>query len=308
MLEIFEEIEDKPLVTVLIPSYNHESYVLEAIQSIIDQDYTNIELIVIDDGSSDNSVATIEKIIPICLERFKRFEFRSRPNKGLCATLNEALSWSEGEFFSPMASDDIALPHKISFLVNKIKDSNYAVVFGMIQPFGELIKSHINLEKMGFHILHHTFEDLMLHINLPSAPAAMLRKSSVINVGGYAEDVKLEDRYMWLSLTNKGEQIVSFPEIITLYRMHNTNTVNNIKKMQHDRVHVLNKFSESPLHSESIKKSWLQCSEELSNEEIFFPIAMILKSKNYNKRGFFTIVRAIMPKYLMSLLRGWRSG
>lgn len=300
---MFKEAHNKPLVSVIIPCYNHESYVVEAVQSIIEQDYENIELIIIDDGSNDNSVAKIKEMIPVCQKRFKRFEFRSRANRGLCATLNEALDWSKGSFFSPMASDDIALYHKISFLVDKINGNDYAAVFGTMQPFNDLNEDYGKIERKSIH----NFKDIMLEINIPCAPAAMLRKSAVISVGGYAEDVKLEDRYMWLALTNKGNKLASFPEIVVLYRKHDSNTTNNIRKMQEYRIEVLNKFIESPLYEKALKNSYLVCAIGLSNKEFFPPIIMILKSKNYNKTGLFIIARAIMPNPLIRLLKSLRS-
>lgn len=85
-------MNQKPLVSVVIPCYNHENYVQECIKSAIEQDYENIELIIIDDGSKDESVNKIQELVPGCEKRFCRFEFRTRPNKGLCKTLNEALA------------------------------------------------------------------------------------------------------------------------------------------------------------------------------------------------------------------------
>ena len=108
------KIEKIPLISVVIPCYNHENFVQEAIQSVIDQDYKNIELLIIDDGSKDSSVEKIEELIPVCKQRFNRFEFKSRANKGISATLNEALAWANGDFFTICASDD-------SFHRNKIK-------------------------------------------------------------------------------------------------------------------------------------------------------------------------------------------
>ena len=128
---------NKPLVTGLIPSYNHAKYIKESIQSMIDQDYENMEMIIIDDGSSDNSIEIIESMIPLCKKRFKRFEFRHRENKGVSATLNEGIMWSKGKYLSPLASDDIALSHKTSFLIDKIENSNYPAVFGDIKRIGE---------------------------------------------------------------------------------------------------------------------------------------------------------------------------
>ena len=91
---------NQPLVSVVIPCYNHEQFVQDSIQSVIDQTYRNIELIIIDDGSKDGSVEKIQEMVDICEQRFTRFEFRSRPNKGLSSTLNEALEWCKGKYFS----------------------------------------------------------------------------------------------------------------------------------------------------------------------------------------------------------------
>ena len=101
-------IIEQSLVSIIIPSYNHERFVCDSIRSVIDQSYQNIELIVIDDGSTDSSVEKIQGLIPLCEKRFIRFEFRHRPNKGLSATLNEALEWTQGEYFSSLASEIVS--------------------------------------------------------------------------------------------------------------------------------------------------------------------------------------------------------
>ena len=115
---------NQPLVSVVIPCYNHEQFVQDCIQSVIDQTYQNIELIIIDDGSKDGSVEKIQEMIPACQERFIRFEFRYRPNKGLSATLNEALDWCEGIYFSALASDDYYHKDKIFFQAYYLQNNN----------------------------------------------------------------------------------------------------------------------------------------------------------------------------------------
>ena len=109
-----------PLVTIAIPSYNHGRYVQACIESIIEQDYENIELIIIDDGSTDDSVLRIGEMVARCRARFQRFEFLPRSNKGLCATLNEALEWARGFYFAVSDSDDVLLPSKTSVLLSHI--------------------------------------------------------------------------------------------------------------------------------------------------------------------------------------------
>ena len=86
-----------PLVTVVIPSYNHSKYIQQSIQSVIDQTYARIELIVIDDGSQDDSVARIEVMRQLCEKRFERFLFITRENRGLSKTLNQGIALANGE-------------------------------------------------------------------------------------------------------------------------------------------------------------------------------------------------------------------
>ena len=69
------EKNNQPLVSIVIPCYNHENFVQDCIQSVIDQTYQNIELIIIDDGSKDNSILKILDMVDLCKSRFVNFEF-----------------------------------------------------------------------------------------------------------------------------------------------------------------------------------------------------------------------------------------
>ncbi len=118
-------IKINPLVTVIIPSYNHEKYVTKAIKSVFSQTYKNIELIVIDDGSIDHSAKKI-------LELKKRypFKFLARKNKGLASTLNEAINLAKGVYISVLASDDYYLPQRIEHAVDHLNRlPNVAAVY-----------------------------------------------------------------------------------------------------------------------------------------------------------------------------------
>lgn len=95
----------QPLVTVIIASYNHGRYIEESILSVLTQTYKNIELLVIDDGSSDDSVERIN-----ALQAQHDFDFRVQQNQGLTNTLNGAIARSKGSLIVPFGSDDIMLP------------------------------------------------------------------------------------------------------------------------------------------------------------------------------------------------------
>lgn len=291
--------EQQPLVSIVIPCYNHAEFVKETIQSVIDQDYKNIELIIIDDGSSDNSVEVIREMALICQERFIRFEFRSRENKGLCATLNEALAWSQGEFFSPIASDDIALPHKISFLIDKIKNSPYAVVFGIVKKFGNSYLVHSAVAGIS----EHFFEDLIFLQNLPDAPASIMRKSKIESVGGFSEDVKLEDWYMWLILTCSNAKIATYSEVVALYRDHPGNTVKNARAMYINRVDVLSKFAWHPLYKEASVFNEILSASALSDNEFILPLKLLLKARKFNLISFRVFLKVMTPAFVIRFKR-----
>ena len=124
-------MSQKKLVSVLIPAYNHENYVQETINSIINQTYQNIELIIIDDGSKDSTWQKIQELQVECEKRFVRVVFETKQNEGSCKTLNKLLSLAQGEFVYIIASDDLAKPNaiekEVEFLAN---NEDYALVVG----------------------------------------------------------------------------------------------------------------------------------------------------------------------------------
>ena len=108
-----------PLVTIIIPSYNHQRYIEQSILSAINQSYGNVEVIIIDDGSSDSSPEIIKRVI----EQYsgeKNITFLRQNNIGLSKTLNKALSMAKGEYVQFLASDDAYLPDKTSVCVETL--------------------------------------------------------------------------------------------------------------------------------------------------------------------------------------------
>lgn len=263
------ENDNQPLVSVVIACYNHEHFVQDCIQSIIDQTYENIELIIIDDGSKDRSVEKIQEMIFACEKRFKRFEFRYRPNKGLSRTLNEALVWCEGEYYSPFASDDMMCSDKIKSQIEIfLKDENINIegVFGgyeLIDNTNKIID--VKLKKGR----SYTFNDLLIHnFDLP-APTALLRLESVIRLGGYNEELKIEDWYMWLKLTESGAELLYVSQILVKYRSHGNNISKNLVLMNKERQKVLDCFaSHSGYLVAKSKMEWLCATDILYLDHI----------------------------------------
>ena len=276
----------QPLVSVVIPCYNHEEFVQDSIQSVIDQTYKNIELIIIDDGSKDNSVIKIQEMIKSCEERFTRFEFRARKNVGLSATLNEALEWCKGTYFSAIASDDILLPHKTFRQMDFLEShEQITAVFGGAKIIDS--KNNVLGEIKGTNKTY-DFEAVILHKAVILAPTQMMRLKLVKDVGGFNPNLIIEDWYMWLKLTELGN-IYCMQDFFCLYRRHNENTSMQLNKMHEGRLHILTFFESSKFYKKAIQEvMWLKHNELFSIEK---------KNRLYHLLQLFKI-RPIKTTYL----------
>ncbi len=247
-----------PLISVCVPLYNHADYFAECVESVIAQTYKNIELIVIDDGSSDASLKVAESYVNRCKKRFVRFELRSRNNRGLCATLNEALEWCKGDYFSPLASDDAWFPQKVEGQVLTFFELKKKYDIGAI--FGEAIRVDANNKNIGWHkhydgdVVFYDFDDVYFGRAYVSAPTAMMDMSLVKDIGGYPEDVFIEDFYMWLSITSKGHLLAKQNTKVAKYRVHGDNSSLMLNKMNCEKVKLLKRFSRNDDDFETAKR------------------------------------------------------
>jgi alpha-1,3-rhamnosyltransferase len=243
--------ENMPLVTAVIPVYNHEKYVGESIRSILRQSYRNVELIVINDGSKDHSNEIILTLIEECRRRFTRFEYINRDNLGLSATLNQALGMARGKYFSVLASDDIALPEKFSLLVNALEsaDNTCAAAFGnalFINDTGQTIDMDVQGNSMrsgegcanflDFHTKLRTFDyrsnefgsyPTLLADNYLPAMSNVVKTKSIKEVGGWTVGCLVEDWEMWLKLS-KQYKFLFVDRPAALYRLHGMNSCSNV--------------------------------------------------------------------------------
>lgn len=289
--------DSQPLVSIIIPCYNHERFVQDCIQSVINQNYGNIELIIIDDGSKDNSVKAVEELITECENRFTRFEFRSRPNKGLSATLNEGLEWIEGKYVSCIASDDMLIAHKTAVQVNYLERNPNAVA-----TFGGVKYININNEITGANYplkRTYSFRDIILHEHNILAPTQMLRTKTIRDVGGYKDGILIEDWYMWLKLSSVGE-IHCQRKILSLYRKHSNNTTKNIELMHKGRLHVLEHFKSSEYYLLALNQlKWiyaLQMLESTGNRRLTHIATLIYINPKRTLKGILNRLKQYIHK------------
>lgn len=239
-----------PLVTIAIHSYNHGQYIQDAIKSALNQSYENIELIIIDDGSTDNSIEKIKELLSQCEERFVRFEFRHRANRGLCNTLNEAIEWAKGHFFCTLASDDIMFPEKTSLQLEAFQlDQEIVCICGgnhSIDSHNQTIKANVNdYSEYKFHrIFMHRFD-------LP-ASSQMIKTDILREVGGFNPNTKVEDWDLWLKLSKLGKKIIYIPHALIGYRSHEKNISKNLELMHSEVIKVVNQYKNEPDYAKAV--------------------------------------------------------
>lgn len=278
-----ENKNNLPLVSVCIPAYNHEKYIAQTIESVINQDYMNLELIIINDGSKDKTDKVIKKYEQKCQKRFVRFEYRNRENKGLSATLNEMVHWSKGKYFTACASDDVFLSTKVSLLVGLLEklSDEYAVAFGnaiFIDDNSNEIYIDVNTGELSrqeegtkffldFQVLQRncdlktgknfgSYETLLIGNYLP-AMSFLIKLDKIKEVGAWTSGNTIEDWEMWLKLS-KNYKFAYIDEPVALYRWHENNTVktmkfelirDSIELLENDRSYALDKGYENVFYS-----------------------------------------------------------
>lgn len=299
-------VVSQPLVSMVIPSFNHGQFVKACIESIIAQDYKNIELIIIDDGSTDNSVHKIESMLNLCRDRFSRFEFRSRSNKGLSETLNEALDWSRGKYFAAIASDDLLFSNKTSSLLTHIdQEEDIAGVFGGCVFIDQVGSSMGKLSPLA---ACYKFVDVISNKHIILAPSQLLRLKLVKEVGCYPVGLYIEDWYMWLALTKNEYKLKVIPDILVQYRQHEFNISKNALKMFESRKWILGCFKDHPLCEYAMAQIHVSAAIDFSGTLKKQSAKYLVKAISCSPRIFLTLpfvscfARLIVPRFFIEIL------
>jgi glycosyltransferase involved in cell wall biosynthesis len=204
-------------VSVVMTVYNAESYLGEAVDSILAQTYADFELIVIDDGSTDNSTSMLRDYAA----RDRRVRLTSRPNTGVVRAANEGIDQAHGKYLARMDSDDVSLPERFARQVEYLDANPDCVLVGsrvtLIDPYGSPVAVS------GQNLTHEEIERELLTSGGGWAvvqPSAMLRTDAVRAAGGYRGSVNMsEDHDLFLRLAERG-RIANLETPLLKYRRH----------------------------------------------------------------------------------------
>lgn len=220
-----------PLVSVIVITYNSCVFVVETLESIKNQTYHNIELIISDDGSSDQTVRLCNDWVNANQDRFVRVEVISvESNTGIPANCNRGFRTAEGVWIKFIAGDDILDNNCIESFVDFVEsDASVELVESKSQFFKNEFKqenfAHIqDLGGTGFFDSSVTASqqyEALLRRNYIHAPSVFIKRSAIAEVGGFDEKYRLiEDHPLWLRLTKCGSRFYFMPKVTVYYRLH----------------------------------------------------------------------------------------
>lgn len=232
-----------PLVSIVTPAYNQAEFLVETIESVLAQDYPNIEYIVLNDGSTDNT----EEVL---LRYEGRLKWETQKNMGQSKTLNKGWSISSGKYLGYLSSDDVLYPTAISDLV-KILENDSEIV--CVYPDSNLIdeKSIVVKERVckGFDL-----EELIVCQECHIGPGAIFRSSIYRHVGGWKTHLKLApDREFWMRLACHGEFHFK-SKVLAGYRIHsNSISYKDVsEEISREYIEVLDDYFSGDSFSEKI--------------------------------------------------------
>ena len=274
-----------PKITVYITNHNYQDYIEEAIESVLNQTFQNFELLIIDDGSEDNSKEIIKK-------------YQSRDNikvifqkrKGLNVTNNIALKAARGDFILRLDADDYLEEEALQKMEKELSSKADAA---MIFP------DYYNIDKFGNiinRVRRHDFNKDVSLFDLPAHGACTMIKTQLLrDLGGYDESFDRQDGYdLWLKVIFKFK-IINLNEPLFFYRQHGLNLTSNnydllktraaIKEkfLQDNEFKSLNVLSIIPFRGSEIDPSSRPLNKLNKQELINWTINEALKSKNINQ-------------------------
>jgi alpha-1,3-rhamnosyltransferase len=227
-------------VFAFVPSYNHAPFIEKCLHSIIDQTFRPKKLLVIDDGSRDDSPRIIERVLKDC--PFEA-ELIVRENRGLCATLNEGLARSAGKYFAYIGSDDFWLP-KFFEERTKLLDRREKAVLGyghsfLIDENGEIFDDTANYRDDWANYPDGDPGAMLLDGVSPVSSTVFYRRA-VLEKVGWNENSRLEDYEMYLRIAALGEFAFD-PQTLSVWRQHSYNTSKDLLLMHNEVIAAQNR-------------------------------------------------------------------
>ncbi|MEQ8473571.1 MAG: glycosyltransferase [Marinoscillum sp.] len=230
---------DQPLISVYITNYNYGSFIRKAIQSVLDQTIDNYELIIIDDGSSDNSKDIIQEYTDLPF-----IQVIYQQNKGLNVSNNIALRASKGKYIMRLDADDYLAPNALEVLSHRLEADDE---LGLVFPDYYTVDEEGNL--LELHQRHDFKKEVKLFDQAAHGACTMIRCNFLRKLGGYNESFSCQDGYeLWVKFT-RHYKVQNVNEALFFYRQHGKNLTSNETRILTTRARI----NQTYIDAESIK-------------------------------------------------------
>lgn len=218
-----------PLISVIMPCFNAEEFVSEAINSVIKQSYPNIELIIVDDGSSDNSYAICQNLVA---EKKIKIISLKQTNKGPYPARNNALGHANGSYIAFLDADDYWDPDCLTLLFQSIEEKQVDVAYCGWQNVG-----HGGGGSTEPYIPPKYEQEHIVKAFLKSCPwpihAVLIKRDILQQLDGFSEKYFTAlDFDLWLRMTAVTQKIAHTPKVLAYYRWHSSGQISAIKSRQ----------------------------------------------------------------------------
>lgn len=300
-------MSSKPMISVVMSVYNGEPYLSEAIESILQQTYSDFEFVIINDGSTDNSLSIIKSF----QEKDERIVLVSRENKGLIASLNEGIELAKGKYIARMDADDISQPTRFEQQVDFMEKNEAVVVCG---TWIEQIYIDGRKPKLTKYYTSSKEIKTQLLFSCPFAhPSVFIRKSTLItnNIRYNNKFVHAEDYYLWTELSRFGE-FANLNKALLRYR-YLEDSITRVADKQRERQQTLERIYANALNGVGFEASQNELSliyhisnnARLGSSNININELLTLLDKLYNRLRYNELINIKLIKYLLSKRLVW---
>ena len=263
-----------PLVSVIIPAFNVEKYIQATLDSILAQTWTNMEVIVTDDGSSDKTQSLINEYV----ERYPKIvQLIVQKNSGTSTARNNGINCSKGEIIAFMDADDIWLPNKLQRQVeifNKFKDVSLVYTNAQcIDQFGNDYGHSYSSDEEINENPENIFSQLLLRNHIPLS-SITVRKNIFEKTGLFNIKTRLAEDKEWLLKVAHKYQIYGIKDCLTQYRIH---AMNKGKNNYREVIDIL--LDNSQKYSSEVKELGSKFSKVLSKKYYYYGYSLFEKGK-----------------------------
>lgn len=290
--------ERKNLISVIVPVYNNENYIEECLDSIINQTYKNIEIIIINDGSTDTSM---NKCLNFC-KMDNRLKVFSKNNEGVSIARNTALRYANGEYITFIDADDKYFPDTLERMLNAIKENNsdIAICAYTVEESSKRNKDSI-YKNISNHIEY--IQELLLNQNVKGFVWNKLYKRKFFENINFPSDLSVcEDLYVNCLIAEKYKpKVVIFDEQLYFYRNNEKSVTRSILKLFSDQGFIYDKAFTR------IKEIFTKENTKINNyiDQAFFNIVIdtsfILFQNKLNSKYYTSVLKNILKKYNIGL-------